>query len=58
MSHIRNQLSAQSTQALICLGSWSKLGLVKDNDVMSVTVLAEVEGDEEEMAVRWDTIVV
>ena len=56
LSHIQNWLSAQSTQALLCLGSWSKLGLVKDNDVMAVAVLADVDGDEEEFDNGWDVI--
>jgi hypothetical protein len=55
--HIRSCLSAQSTWALICLGSWSLLGLVKDSDVMAVTVLPEVEEDEEpELEKGWDHI--
>jgi hypothetical protein len=57
LSHVRSRLSAQSTRALICLGSWSLLGLVKDSDVMAVTVLPEVEEDEEpELEKGWDHI--
>ena len=56
LSHIRNWLSAQSTWALLCLGSWSKMGLIKDNDVMAVAVLADVDGDEEEFDDGWDAI--
>jgi hypothetical protein len=57
LSHVRSQLSSQSTQALLCLGSWSLLGLVKDTDVLAVTVLREVEGDEEpELEDGWDRI--
>ncbi|EDR07903.1 uncharacterized protein LACBIDRAFT_327684 [Laccaria bicolor S238N-H82] len=33
----------QSTRALLCLGSWSLAGLVKDSDVEAVTVLDEVQ---------------
>jgi hypothetical protein len=32
--------------ALICLGTWSLLGYVKDKDIFVVTVLPEVAGDE------------
>jgi hAT family C-terminal dimerisation region len=46
LSHVRSRLSAQSTWALLCLGSWSLLGLVKDTDVLAVTVLDEVNGNE------------
>jgi hypothetical protein len=33
----------ESTCTLLCLGSWSLAGLVKDSDVEAVTVLDEVE---------------
>jgi len=29
LSHLRSRLSVQSTQALLCLGVWSKMGYVK-----------------------------
>ena len=55
LSHVQNQLSAQSTQALICLESWSLVGLVKDYDILAVGTLANVEGDEELKLVEgWD----
>ena len=47
LSHIRNRLSAQTTRALLCLGSWSLLGMVKDKDMLKVALLNDVEGDEE-----------
>jgi hypothetical protein len=44
-------------RALICLGDWSLLGLVKDKDILVVTALLEVVGDEEEeLEERWDSI--
>ena len=30
----------------MCLGSWSRLGFVKDTDVLTVTILPEVDGDD------------
>jgi hypothetical protein len=57
LSHIRNCLSAQSTRALPCLTNWSLLGYVKDKDITAITVLPEVEGDEEELEEGWDAIV-
>ncbi|TFK82771.1 hATC-domain-containing protein, partial [Polyporus arcularius HHB13444] len=33
LPHVRNGLSARSIRALLCLGEWSRLGLVKDRDV-------------------------
>jgi hypothetical protein len=40
----------------MCLGHWSRLGYVKDKDVLAVTVLPEVEGDEDELRDGWDAI--
>jgi len=54
LSHIHNWLSSQSIQALMCLNSWSRLGLVKDKDIFAVTVLAEIEGDEDALKEGWD----
>jgi hypothetical protein len=56
LSHIRNRLSAQSIRALMCLGNWSKLGYVTDKDVLAVTIMPDVEGDEEELPDGWDSI--
>jgi len=39
LSHIRNRLSSQSIHALMCLGGWNRLGLVKDKDIFAVTTL-------------------
>ena len=57
LSHVRNRLSAQTTRALMCLGTWSLMGYIKDNDIKAVTVIPEVEGEEEELADSWDAIV-
>ena len=52
--HVINQVS---TQALLGLGCWSMLGLVWDKDVEAVTILADVEGDEEPpLDDDWDHI--
>jgi len=57
LSHVHDWLSAQLTRALLCLGSWSLLGLVKDTDVLAVTVLDDIEGNEElELDDGWDSI--
>ena len=57
LSHVRNHLSAQTTHAILCLRSWSLLGLVKDEDVMKVAVMKDVEGDvKEEFEDGWDSI--
>jgi len=54
---LHNRLSAQTTHTILCLESWSLLGLVKDEDVMKVAVMKDVEGDvEEEFKDGWDSI--
>ena len=55
LPHIRSRLSVQSTRALMCTGSWSLLGLVKDGDI-SGALGEEVEGEEPELPVGWDSI--
>ena len=44
LSHTRSRLSVASTHALLCLGSWSLMGLVRDDDVNAVAMMDEVEG--------------
>ncbi len=58
LSHIRNCLSVQSTRALLCLGVWSQMGYVRDQDIKAATILPEVElGDEaEDLPENWDSI--
>ena len=56
LSHVRNRLASQSIRALMCLGNWSKLGYVKDKDVLAVAALPDVEGNEEELPDGWDAI--
>ena len=56
LSHIRNRLSVQSTRALMCLGGWSLMGYVKDDDIKATAVLSEVDGEEDELPLDWDAI--
>ena len=58
LAHIRNRLSVQSTRALMCLGVWSLLGYVRDNDIKGVTALEELVGEErmDELSADWDAI--
>ena len=37
LSHIRNRLSADLTWRLMCLGAWSRMGYIKDQDIKAVT---------------------
>lgn len=56
LSHVRSRLSVQSTRALLCVGVWSLLGYVWDDDVKAAAVLPEVKGEEEDLAADWDSI--
>ena len=56
LSHVRSRLSVQSTRALMCLGVWSKLGFVRNNDILQAAVLPEVNGAEDELKMNWDVI--
>ncbi|KAF8219717.1 hypothetical protein L208DRAFT_1338327, partial [Tricholoma matsutake] len=47
LSHTHSQLSVSSTCTILCLGSWSKLGLVWDEDVEAVARLDEVDAQVE-----------
>ena len=57
LSHVRSRLSVQTTRALLCLGGWSLLGLVKDKDVTTVTCKPDLEGEEQELEEGWDDII-
>ena len=39
ISHVRSRLSVQGSRALMCLGVWSRLGLIKSTDIKTVSVL-------------------
>jgi hypothetical protein len=58
LSHVQSRLSAQTTRAILCLGCWSQLGLVRDGDVKVAALLLEVEGTDSdyEMEEGWDHI--
>ena len=56
LSHIRNRLTVASTRVLMCLGVWSKLGLVCDADLLAAAALPEVKEDEDEFNIGWDYI--
>lgn len=56
LSHVRNRLSAQSTRALLCVGLWNELGLVKSEDIIHASQLPDVVGEEEAMNEGWDRV--
>ena len=58
LPYVRNRLSAQSTRAILCLGSWSLAGYVEADDVKEAAEMSEVDGDDSdfEMDDGWDAI--
>ncbi|KAF8546552.1 hypothetical protein OG21DRAFT_1426718, partial [Imleria badia] len=56
LSHIHNHLSSQCVCALLCLGLWSSLGLVKDVDIKKVAVMDDVNGGDVMLPNGWDAI--
>lgn len=61
LPHVRNGLSGQSIRALLCLGEWSLLDLVDDDDVeQAIKDSKEAEDGvsiEEALEDGWDRIV-
>jgi hypothetical protein len=59
ITHLQNQLSAQTTRSLLCLNYWSLAGLVKDKDVLKVTRNNKaVDGSADvDLEDGWDVIV-
>ncbi|KAH0838741.1 hypothetical protein J3R83DRAFT_7100, partial [Lanmaoa asiatica] len=55
LSHIHSQLSAQLTQALICLSSKSLLNLVKAKDLKAAAQLPDLN-EEQGSKNGWDSI--
>ena len=55
-------MSTQTTRALLCLGKWSLMGFVHNNDIKKIAKLPEVpeeDGDSEgevDMPDGWDAI--
>lgn len=56
LSHVHSHLTVQSTHALLCLHYWSRLNLIKTEDVVKVSSLPDVEGDKDKLEDGWDRI--
>ncbi|KIM62603.1 hypothetical protein SCLCIDRAFT_119195 [Scleroderma citrinum Foug A] len=57
LSHVRSHLSPQSIRALLCLGAWSELNLIKSDDVLKVGAMPDIPGHEEAVLDNgWDDI--
>ena len=46
LSHVRNRLSVDSTRALLCLGAWNHMNIIKQKDIIDVTKLEEEQDGE------------
>ena len=58
LSHVRSRLLVQSTRVLLCLNTWSTLGLIKDSDVQKVAELQDIEGEDAKLEDGWDSIII
>lgn len=56
LSHLRNKLEAQTTRAILCVGEWSVLDMVKREDLQAAAKLPEIEEDVEELMEDWAKI--
>lgn len=56
LSHVRNRLSAESTRALLCVGEWSRKGLIKDEDILKVTATAYDANERDNVSRGWDAV--
>ena len=56
LTHVHSWLSIQSTCALLCLRTWSKLKLIKDDNVRAISNLPKVLDDKEVFESSWDAI--
>ncbi|PPQ81810.1 hypothetical protein CVT25_013646 [Psilocybe cyanescens] len=54
LPHVCNCLNVQSTHDLMCVGSWSVLGLIKDSNLKAVLRVDITE--EQDLAEDWDAI--
>lgn len=57
LPHLRNGLSAHSIRAILCLGEWSLLDLIRDGDIELEVKAPELEGDVDVVLEDgWDAI--
>lgn len=47
LPHNRNRLSMASIRALLCLGEWSRKGLVNRDDLIEIASMNDLKGDAE-----------
>jgi hypothetical protein len=57
LPHVRNRLSSELTRALLCIGDWSRQGLLKDVVIKTAAVLPDLARYEPPLPPDWDAIV-
>lgn len=57
LTHTRNRLSANNTRASMCVGDWSRLGLIKSTDIAAAVKDKALDADED-LDELWDHIIV
>ena len=55
LTHTRNALSPESMHAVMCLGQWSLLDMIDEEDLKKVSHLPEVEGEDSDVEGVVDT---
>jgi hypothetical protein len=40
----------------MCLGVWSRMGYVRDEDVNAVAIMPDLDGEEDLLVPGWDSI--
>jgi hypothetical protein len=58
LSYLRNRLKVQTVRSILCVGEWSRAGLLKDKDMQGwLKGLKDTdEEDERDVAGGWDAI--
>jgi hypothetical protein len=57
LPYVRNRLTSESTRALLCIGEWSKRGLVKDADIKVMALQPGLDCRREPpLTEGWDNI--
>jgi hypothetical protein len=57
LPHVHNCLSSESTRALLCIGDWSRQGLLKDAVIKTAAILPDLARYEPPLPPDWDVIV-
>jgi hypothetical protein len=54
--HVHSYLAVQSTHTLLCVGIWSLLGLVKDNESKIARSKDDIIGKKDDLPENWNMI--